>query len=56
MLKPIANGEELRFFASEVERLSGGKLRAKAWRRLSASPTRRYFSKRCPPPAQALPG
>jgi TRAP-type C4-dicarboxylate transport system substrate-binding protein len=30
--------------------------RAKAWRRLSASPTRRYFSKRCPPPAQALPG
>jgi TRAP-type C4-dicarboxylate transport system substrate-binding protein len=30
--------------------------RAKAWRQLSSSPTRRYFSKRCPPPAEALPG
>jgi hypothetical protein len=30
--------------------------RAKPWRRLSASPSRRYFSKRCPPPAEALPG
>jgi TRAP-type C4-dicarboxylate transport system substrate-binding protein len=29
--------------------------RAKPWRRLSSSPTRRYFSKRCPPPAEALP-
>lgn len=30
--------------------------RAKPWRRLSSAPTRRYFSKRCPPPAEALPG
>ncbi len=30
--------------------------RAKPWRRLSSSPTRRYFSKRCPPPADALSG
>jgi TRAP-type C4-dicarboxylate transport system substrate-binding protein len=28
--------------------------RAKPWRRLSDRPTRRYFSKRCPPPAAAL--
>ena len=27
----------------------------KPWRRLSATPTRGYFSKRCPPPADALP-
>lgn len=30
--------------------------RAKPWRRLSSTPTRRYLSKRCPPPAEALPG
>jgi TRAP-type C4-dicarboxylate transport system substrate-binding protein len=30
--------------------------RAKPWRRLSSTPTRRYFSKRCPPPADALAG
>ena len=30
--------------------------RAKPWRRLSSTPSRRFFSKRCPPPAQALPG
>jgi TRAP-type C4-dicarboxylate transport system substrate-binding protein len=30
--------------------------RAKPWRRLSSSPSRRYFSKRCRPPAEALPG
>ena len=30
--------------------------RAEPWRRLSSTPTRRYFSKRCPPPAEALPG
>jgi TRAP-type C4-dicarboxylate transport system substrate-binding protein len=29
--------------------------RAKPWRRVSDTPTRRYFSKRCPPPAAALP-
>src|SRR3954454_2853947 len=29
--------------------------RAKPWRRLSSTPTRHYFSKRCPPPAEALP-
>jgi hypothetical protein len=28
--------------------------RAKPWRRLSKTPTRRFFSKRCPPPARAL--
>jgi hypothetical protein len=28
--------------------------RDKPWRRLSETPTRRYFSKRCPPPAAAL--
>ena len=30
--------------------------RAKPWRRLSDNPSRRFFSKRCPPPAGALPG
>ena len=30
--------------------------RADPWRRLSTTPTRRYFSKRCPPPAAALTG
>jgi hypothetical protein len=30
--------------------------RAKPWRRLSTGPTSSYFSKRCPPPAGALPG
>jgi TRAP-type C4-dicarboxylate transport system substrate-binding protein len=30
--------------------------RDKPWRRLSESPTNRFFSKRCPPPADALPG
>ena len=29
--------------------------RAKPWRRLSRTPSRRFFSKRCPPPAAALP-
>jgi TRAP-type C4-dicarboxylate transport system substrate-binding protein len=36
--------------------ISPENFRAKPWRRLSSSPTRRYFSKRCPPPADALPG
>jgi TRAP-type C4-dicarboxylate transport system substrate-binding protein len=30
--------------------------RAKPWRRLSDTPSRQHFSKRCPPPATALPG
>ena len=30
--------------------------RAKPWRRLSGTPSRLHFSKRCPPPAAALPG
>ena len=29
--------------------------RAEPWRRLSGTPSRRHFSKRCPPPAAALP-
>jgi TRAP-type transport system periplasmic protein len=29
--------------------------RVRPWRRLSTTPTRRYFSRRCPPPAAALP-
>ena len=29
--------------------------RAKPWRQLSSTPSRRFFSKRCPPPAAALP-
>jgi hypothetical protein len=28
--------------------------RAKPWRRTSETPSRRYFSKRCPPPTAAL--
>ena len=28
--------------------------RAKPWRRLATTPTRRYFSERCPPPNAAL--
>ena len=30
--------------------------RAKPWRRLSTTPSERFFSRRCPPPAAALPG
>jgi hypothetical protein len=30
--------------------------RAKPWRRLATTPTRQFFSKRCPPPAAALRG
>ena len=30
--------------------------RAKPWRRLATTPSERSFSKRCPPPAAALPG
>jgi hypothetical protein len=30
--------------------------RAKPWRRLSTTPSERFFSKRCPPPAAALAG
>jgi TRAP-type C4-dicarboxylate transport system substrate-binding protein len=30
--------------------------RAKPWRRLSGTPSREHFSKRCPPPDAALPG
>jgi len=29
-------------------------LRDKPWRRVSETPSRRYLSKRCPPPADAL--
>jgi Bacterial extracellular solute-binding protein, family 7 len=36
--------------------ISPDNFRAKPWRRLSDTPTRRYFSKRCPPPAAAFPG
>jgi hypothetical protein len=36
--------------------ISPGNFRAKPWRRLSRKPTRRYFSKRCAPPPEALPG
>ena len=35
--------------------ISPGNFRAKPWRRLSSTPSRRFFSKRCPPPAAALP-
>ena len=35
--------------------ISPNNFRDKPWRRLSDAPTRRYFSKRCPPPADALP-
>ena len=34
--------------------ISPRNFRAKPWRRLSDTPSRRYFSKRCPPPAAAL--
>jgi TRAP-type C4-dicarboxylate transport system substrate-binding protein len=37
-------------------RISPLNFRAKPWRRLSETPTRGYFSKRCPPPAAALGG
>jgi hypothetical protein len=30
--------------------------RGRAWHRIGSTPSRRYFAKRCPPPAQALPG
>jgi TRAP-type C4-dicarboxylate transport system substrate-binding protein len=36
--------------------ISPANFRAKPWRRLSSNATRRYFSKRCPPPTEALPG
>jgi len=36
--------------------ISPHNFRAKPWRRLSDTPSRRFFSKRCPPPAAALPG
>jgi TRAP-type transport system periplasmic protein len=36
--------------------ISPRNFRDKPWRRLSDTPTRRYLSKRCPPPAAALPG
>jgi TRAP-type C4-dicarboxylate transport system substrate-binding protein len=40
---------------SPVEgQISPRNFRDKPWRRLSNAPTRRYFSKRCPPPATAL--
>ena len=35
--------------------ISPSNFRAKPWRRLSSTPSRRFFSKRCPPPAAALP-
>ena len=34
--------------------ISPSNFRAKPWHRISATPSRRYFSKRCPPPAAAL--
>ncbi len=34
--------------------ISPTNFRAKPWRRLSSTPSRRFFSKRCPPPAAAL--
>ena len=30
--------------------------RARPWRRISGTPSRRYFPRRCPPPVAALPG
>jgi TRAP-type C4-dicarboxylate transport system substrate-binding protein len=33
---------------------SPANFRAKPWRRITTSPSQRYFSKRCPPPAKAL--
>jgi hypothetical protein len=35
--------------------ISPRNFRAKPWRRLSDTPSRRFLSKRCPPPAAALP-
>jgi hypothetical protein len=29
--------------------------RVRPWRQIATAPTRRYFAKRCPPPAKALP-
>jgi hypothetical protein len=34
--------------------ISPSNFREKPWRRLSSTPSRRFFSKRCPPPAAAL--
>jgi hypothetical protein len=34
--------------------ISPGNFRAKPWRRVSDTPSRRYLSKRCSPPAAAL--
>ena len=34
--------------------ISPGNFRDKPWRRISETPSRRYFSRRCPPPAAAL--
>jgi TRAP-type C4-dicarboxylate transport system substrate-binding protein len=36
--------------------ISPANFRARPWRLINANPSKRYFSKRCPPPAQALPG
>jgi TRAP-type C4-dicarboxylate transport system substrate-binding protein len=36
--------------------ISPRNFRDKPWRRISHAPSQRYFSKRCPPPAAALPG
>jgi hypothetical protein len=40
-----------------VEAVGGSpaNFRAKPWRLISEKPSRQYFSKRCPPPAAALP-
>jgi TRAP-type C4-dicarboxylate transport system substrate-binding protein len=35
--------------------ISPSNFREKPWRRLSSTPSRKFFSKRCPPPAAALP-
>ena len=36
-------------------KVSAAPFRAKPWQRISATPSSRYFSKRCPPPDNALP-
>ena len=36
--------------------VSPANFRTTPWRLISAAPSKRYFSKRCPPPARALPG
>jgi hypothetical protein len=36
-------------------RISAEPFRAKPWQRISATPSSRYFNKRCPPPGDALP-